>query len=162
MVIMGVGAVAAFLLRPPQKIIRDDGTVVATIKARGFVEELKANLEIFKDWKLLIMVGFDPNLYFPYPLFVLSASMYLIDISSTSRCKHIIRTDYFRQIPAFLPAETFLVYGGSVNAFHNNLRARCLLSFMAVVLQIPAGYGLQLILDHKKCRSPTYHPDFIR
>lgn len=57
MVIMGVGACAAFLLMPPTRVIRDDGTQVATTKARGFVEELKANLEIFKDWKLLIMVG---------------------------------------------------------------------------------------------------------
>lgn len=53
-------------------------------------------------------------------------------------------------MPAFLPAECFLVYGGSVNAFHNDLRTRCLLSFIAVVLQIPCGYGLQRILDHKK------------
>lgn len=53
-------------------------------------------------------------------------------------------------MPAFLPAECFLVYGGSVNAFHNDLRTRCLLSFIAVVLQIPCGYGLQRVLDHKK------------
>jgi len=97
----------SFLLMPPSKIIRDDGTQVATVKSRGFIEELKSNLEIFKDWKLLIM------------------------------------------IPAFLPAECFLVYGGSVNAFHNNLRTRCLLSFIAVVLQIPCGIGLQMVLDHK-------------
>lgn len=55
---MGVGAVAAFLLRPPSKITRDDGTLVATVKPRSFLQELKANLEIFRDWKLLIMVGF--------------------------------------------------------------------------------------------------------
>lgn len=34
-------------------------------------------------------------------------------------------------------------------AYLNNLRVRSLLSFIAVVLQIPAGYGLQWILDHK-------------
>lgn len=34
-------------------------------------------------------------------------------------------------------------------AYLNNLRARSLLSFVAVVLQIPAGWGLQWILDHK-------------
>jgi hypothetical protein len=56
MVMMGVGACAAFLLMPPSRVIRDDGTQVATIKARGFFEELKSNLEIFQDWKLLIMV----------------------------------------------------------------------------------------------------------
>jgi hypothetical protein len=54
---MGIGAVAAFLLLPPSKIYRDDGTQVAIVKSRGFLEELKANLEIFKDWKLLIMVS---------------------------------------------------------------------------------------------------------
>jgi hypothetical protein len=54
---MACGALAGlFLLKPPDKIIRDDGTVVATTKPRGVVDELKANLEIFKDWKLLIMV----------------------------------------------------------------------------------------------------------
>lgn len=53
---MGVGACMAFLLQPPRKIVRDDGTQVATVAPRGFIEELKANLEIFKDWKLLIMV----------------------------------------------------------------------------------------------------------
>lgn len=110
-VMMAVGACMAFLLLPPSKIIRDDGTQVATVAPRGFIEELKANLEIFRDWKLLIM------------------------------------------IPAFLPAECFLVYGGSVNAFHNDLRTRSLLSFIAVVLQIPCGYGLQKILDHKICRQ---------
>lgn len=126
-VMMGIGAIAAFLLQPPDKIIRDDGTLVATIKPRSFLEELKANLEIFKDWKLLMMVCdfLVPCLAFTYGV----------------------------QVPAFLPAECFLVYGGSVNAFHNNLRTRCLLSFIAVVLQIPAGYLLQLVLDHKICQS---------
>ncbi|KAJ5979915.1 hypothetical protein N7481_007213 [Penicillium waksmanii] len=108
MVMMGVGACAAFLLMPPSRVIRDDGTQIAPVKSRGFKEELKANLEIFRDWKLLIMV------------------------------------------PAFLPAETFLVYGGSVNAYHNNLRTRCLLSFLAVVIQIPCGILLQYVLDNKK------------
>lgn len=57
MVIMGIGACAALLLMPPSRVIRDDGTQVAMIKSRGFVDELKANLEIFRDWRLLIMVG---------------------------------------------------------------------------------------------------------
>ncbi|KIW38893.1 uncharacterized protein PV06_08718 [Exophiala oligosperma] len=105
--LMGVACLLSFFLRPPSKIIRDDGTQLFTIKSRGWKEELKSNLEIFKDWKLMIM------------------------------------------IPAFLPSETFLVYSGSVNAYHNNLRTRCLLSFMAVVIQVPCGYGLQKILDHK-------------
>ncbi|ETS83637.1 hypothetical protein PFICI_05513 [Pestalotiopsis fici W106-1] len=52
-------------------------------------------------------------------------------------------------LPAFFPSECFLVYSGAVNAYLNNLRVRSLLSFIAVVLQIPAGYGLQWILDHK-------------
>jgi MFS family permease len=106
-VMMGVGCLLALTLRPPSRVIRDDGTQVATLHARGFVQEFKANLEIFKDWKLLLM------------------------------------------IPAFLPSECFLVYMGSTNAYRNDLRTRCLLSFCAVVFQIPAGYGLQKILDHK-------------
>lgn len=104
---MGFGCLLALSLRPASRVIRDDGTQVATIQARGFIEELKANIEIFKDWKLLLMV------------------------------------------PAFLPSECFLVYTGSVNAYHNNLRTRSLLSFCAVTLQIPTGYALQKILDHK-------------
>jgi hypothetical protein len=61
MVMMGVGACAAFLLMPPSRVIRDDGTQIALIKPRGFMEELKANLEIFRDWKLLIMVKIEPK-----------------------------------------------------------------------------------------------------
>lgn len=105
-VMMGCGCLLALTLRPPSRVYRDDGTQVATLQARGFKEELKANLEIFKDWKLILL------------------------------------------IPAFIPSECFLVYTGSVNAHHNNLRTRSLLAFSAVVLQIPAGYGLQKILDH--------------
>ncbi|KAK7900766.1 hypothetical protein LTR67_003050 [Exophiala xenobiotica] len=112
-VVMCIGMVGAFALMPPDKIIRDDGTKVGVVQARTFMEELKANLEIFRDWKLLIM------------------------------------------IPAFLPAECFLVYGGSVNAYHNNLRTRCLLSFISVVLQLPAGWGLQWILDNKNMKRKT-------
>jgi hypothetical protein len=33
-------------------------------------------------------------------------------------------------------------------AYNNNLRTRSLLSFIAVVLQIPAGWALQAILDY--------------
>ena len=51
-------------------------------------------------------------------------------------------------IPAFLPAGSFLIYNGSVNVFHNSLRSRSLLSFVAVVVQVPCGYGLHLILDN--------------
>lgn len=36
----------------------------------------------------------------------------------------------------------------SLKAFHNNLRARSLLAFIAVVLQIPAGWALQAVLDY--------------
>ena len=51
-------------------------------------------------------------------------------------------------IPAFLPAGSFLIYNGSVNAFHNDLRTRSLLTFIAVVFQIPCGFGLQKVLDN--------------
>ncbi|TVY93440.1 putative membrane protein [Lachnellula willkommii] len=58
-------------------------------------------------------------------------------------------------IPCFLPAETYLVYLGSVNAFHNNLRTRCLLSFTSVVLQIPFSIILQKIFDHNAWKRKT-------
>lgn len=54
---MCCGMVGAFALMPPNKITRDDGTKVGVVQARTFVEEFKANLEIFRDWKLLIMVS---------------------------------------------------------------------------------------------------------
>lgn len=57
-VMMSMGMVGAFALRPASKIVRDDGTPVGIVKARSFMEELKANLEIFRDWKLLIMVSY--------------------------------------------------------------------------------------------------------
>jgi hypothetical protein len=50
-------------------------------------------------------------------------------------------------LPAFLPAGSFLIYLGSVNAFQNTLRARSLLSFIALVVQIPFGHVLHVILD---------------
>ncbi|KAI0129691.1 hypothetical protein BJ170DRAFT_617268 [Xylariales sp. AK1849] len=106
-IIMIVGGLLCLLLRRPQKLKRDDGSVVAVNPPRGAWEELRSNILIFKDPILLAM------------------------------------------LPAFFPSECFLVYSGAVNAHLNNLRARSLLSFIAVVSQIPAGWGLQWILDHK-------------
>ncbi|KAF2705960.1 hypothetical protein K504DRAFT_387272 [Pleomassaria siparia CBS 279.74] len=103
--IMVIGGLLGLLLLSPQKLTRDDGSVVAVNPPRGVWEELKSNLLIFTDPVLLMM------------------------------------------LPAFFPAECFLVYSGSVNAYLNNLRTRSILSFIAVCLQIPAGWGLQWILD---------------
>ncbi|KAF2251755.1 hypothetical protein BU26DRAFT_242849 [Trematosphaeria pertusa] len=104
-IIMIVGGLITLLLLRPQKLKRDDGSVVAVHPPRGAWEEFRSNLLIFSDPVLLMM------------------------------------------LPAFFPAEGFLVYSGSVNAYLNSLRARSLLSFIAVCLQIPAGWGLQWILD---------------
>ncbi|EAT82281.2 hypothetical protein SNOG_09946 [Parastagonospora nodorum SN15] len=105
-VIMIIGGLFTLLLLRPQKLTRDDGSIVAVDPPRSAWEELRSNLLIFTDPVLLMMV------------------------------------------PAFLPSEGFLVYSGSVNAYNNNLRTRSLLSFIAVVLQIPAGWALQAILDY--------------
>ncbi|KAI1841581.1 hypothetical protein JX266_012234 [Neoarthrinium moseri] len=51
-------------------------------------------------------------------------------------------------LPAFFSAGSFLIYLGSVNVFNNTLRARSLLSFVALVVQIPFGHLLHLILDN--------------
>jgi hypothetical protein len=72
-VIMIFGGLLGLLLLRPQKLRRDDGSVVAVNPARGAWDELKSNLLIFTDPILLMMV------------------------------------------PAFFPAECFLVYSGSVN-----------------------------------------------
>jgi hypothetical protein len=58
-------------------------------------------------------------------------------------------------IPCFLPAERYLLYLGSVNAFHNNLRTRCLCSFMSVVLQIPFSIILEKLFDHNAWKRKT-------
>ncbi|KAF2026902.1 hypothetical protein EK21DRAFT_73245 [Setomelanomma holmii] len=105
-IIMIIGGLITLLLLRPQKLTRDDGSVVAVHPPRGAWEELRSNLLIFTDPILLMMV------------------------------------------PAFLPSEGFLVYSGSVNAYNNNLRTRSLLSFIAVIMQIPAGWTLQAILDY--------------
>jgi hypothetical protein len=55
-----VGAAMAFLLRPPGKVIREDGTNIAVIKPRSFFEELKGNVNAMRDWRLWIMVRFSP------------------------------------------------------------------------------------------------------
>lgn len=72
-VIMTCAGFLGLFLLPAHKLRRDDGSVVALDKARGAWQELKANLLIFTDYKLLLMV------------------------------------------PAFIPAECFLVYSGAVN-----------------------------------------------
>jgi len=121
--IMVVGGLLCLFLLRPHKLKRDDGSVVAVDRPRGAWEEFRSNLLVFKDPILLMM------------------------------------------LPAFLPSEGFLVYSGSVNgkpfprflslfthlvlAFNNNLRTRSLLSFIAVVLQIPAGWALQYVLDYQ-------------
>lgn len=108
-----VAALALLTIHPPEKLRRPDGSVVAVDKHSNVWTELKANLHVFKDWKLVLM------------------------------------------IPAFLPAGSFLIYNGSVNAYHNDLRSRSLLSFVAVAVQIPCGYGLHKILDNTKWRRRT-------
>lgn len=55
-VLMGSGVLIASSLRPPSEVIRDDGTDVGVVQARTLFEEIKATLESFKDWKLLVMV----------------------------------------------------------------------------------------------------------
>jgi hypothetical protein len=52
-----VGAAMAFLLASPDKVIRRDGTDVADIKPRTFLEELWGTFEALKDWKLMLMVS---------------------------------------------------------------------------------------------------------
>ncbi|KIV96495.1 hypothetical protein PV10_00357 [Exophiala mesophila] len=58
-------------------------------------------------------------------------------------------------IPAFIPGESYLVYSGSVNAYHNNLRTRCLLGFMAIIFQIIFSIPLMYIFDHQKWKRRT-------
>ncbi|KAH6658540.1 hypothetical protein BKA67DRAFT_533691 [Truncatella angustata] len=101
-----VALLSLVTLRRPTEVRDATGKDVAVQERRDFAAEIRANLSVFKDWKLLLM------------------------------------------LPAFLPAGSFLVYLGSVNAFENNLRARSLLSFIALVVQIPFGHALHLILDN--------------
>lgn len=54
-----VGCAMAFLLASPEKVRRSDGTDVAEIKPRTFLEELKGNLDALKDWRLWLMVRWE-------------------------------------------------------------------------------------------------------
>ena len=51
-----IGAAMAFLLASPDKVIRKDGTDVAELKPRSFMEELRGTMAAFTDWKLCLMV----------------------------------------------------------------------------------------------------------
>jgi MFS family permease len=55
-VIMIIGGLLCLLLLRPQKLTRDDGSVVAVHPARGWWEELRSNLLVFTDPILLMMV----------------------------------------------------------------------------------------------------------
>jgi hypothetical protein len=55
-VIMVIGGLITLLLLRPQKLTRDDGSVVAVHPPRGAWEELRSNLLIFTDPILLMMV----------------------------------------------------------------------------------------------------------
>lgn len=108
-IIMLCAALLSLLtLRRIGDLRRTDGSVIGQHDKRAIMVELKENISVFREFKLLLM------------------------------------------IPAFLPAGSFLIYLGSVNAFQNTLRARSLLSFIAIVVQIPFGHALQLILDNPK------------
>ena len=56
MIIMVIGGLLCLLLLRPQKLTRDDGSVVAVHPARGAWEEFRSNLLIFTDPTLLMMV----------------------------------------------------------------------------------------------------------
>lgn len=103
-----VALLSLVTLRRPADVRDNAGKAVVVQEHRNLGAELRANLLVFRDWKLLIM------------------------------------------LPAFLPAGSFLIYLGSVNAFENNLRARSLLSFVALIVQIPFGHTLHFILDSPK------------
>lgn len=52
-----IGAGMTFLLQPPEKVVREDGTNIAVIKPRSFMEEIKGNIDAMKDWRLWLMVS---------------------------------------------------------------------------------------------------------
>jgi hypothetical protein len=53
---MIIGGLICLLLLRPQKLTRDDGSIVAIHPARGVWQELRSNLLIFTDPLLLMMV----------------------------------------------------------------------------------------------------------
>jgi hypothetical protein len=64
-------------------------------------------------------------------------------------------------LPALLLPNCLLIYGSSMNTYHNNLRTRCLLFFVFIVPQILCGYGLQKILDHNALEATKTHLGWI-
>jgi ABC-type sugar transport system permease subunit len=104
--------VSFLTLRPPAEV-KDNSSLGIHCEKPKLSTELKANISVFRDWKLLML------------------------------------------LPSFLPAGSFLIYLGSANAFHNSLRARSLLSFVAIVVQIPLGHLLHLILNNPRWNKRT-------
>lgn len=64
-----VGAAMAFLLVQPHKVIRKDGTNVAALKSRTFLEELKGTAMAYADWKLWLMVSISTKTLVCFPPF---------------------------------------------------------------------------------------------
>lgn len=58
----------ALLLLPPDRIRRQDGTALAAFEHFSLLESLKMTGELFKDWRLIIMIPacFTPEMFFPF------------------------------------------------------------------------------------------------
>ncbi|KAI0765463.1 MFS general substrate transporter [Fomes fomentarius] len=68
LVIIFIGVASAFLILPPNKVIRADGTIVKLEAASRPHEEVVGMLRLFKDWRLLALLPmfFASNYFYAY------------------------------------------------------------------------------------------------
>lgn len=68
MVIIFVGVASSFLVLPPNRVVRSDGTIVKLNTATKVHEELVAMLRLMKDWRMLALfpMFFASNYFYAY------------------------------------------------------------------------------------------------
>lgn len=68
LIIMIVGIVSTILILPPNKVVREDGTVVKVELVSRPIEEIRHMVRLFKDWRMLCLLpmSFASNYFYAY------------------------------------------------------------------------------------------------
>lgn len=142
-VIMIIGGLITLLLLRPQKLTRDDGSVVAVHPPRGAWEELRSNLLIFTDPILLMMI----------PAFLPSEGFLVYSGSVNGTCPvHIVFATADKnslQQQSANPVPPSLRCGGDANPCRMGVAGNSRLSWL--------GSSQAWLGRANKCRSTTSH-----
>lgn len=122
--------VAFFTILPPSKVRRPDGTALTYYPHEGFWKELKAQGQLFRDWRLVALF---------VPLF--SGDITAI-VVSTLNCKPDPRFIAFINCGLTIPV-----------ALYFNIRTRSLSSVFFNVMQIIGAIWIGFLLDYTKIGS---------